>query len=95
MNLGQAVAVCLYEIGRSPAVSSGSATDEPASGAALERIAASLNRLLAASGYTKPGTHEATETHVREMLRRMRIRQADADLLTGMLAKLLYSRREP
>jgi len=90
MNLGQAVAVCLYELIRVEHVA---ATDEPgnrASGAALERMTRALLDALKKSGYTKPGTEAATEEKMRRLVRRMQLSEEDAELWTGMLAKTGY-----
>jgi tRNA/rRNA methyltransferase len=89
MNLGQAVAVCLYELIR--------AEDSPvllplpetrASGAALERMTRALLDALGESGYTKPGTETAVEEKSRRLVRRMNLTEEDAELWTGMLAKM-------
>lgn len=87
MNLGQAVAVCLYEFIR---VEGAVVAHEEvrASGAALERMTAALLDALENSGYTKPGTESATEDKARRLLRRMNLNEADAELWTGMLAKM-------
>jgi len=90
MNLGQAVAVCLYELIRAEYAA---ATAEPgtrASGAALERMTRALLDALKKSGYTKPGTEAATEEKMRRLVRRMQLSKEDAELWTGMLAKTGY-----
>jgi tRNA/rRNA methyltransferase len=87
MNLGQAVAVCLYELIRSE--NAVAAPEEArASGAALERMTAALLDALKESGYTKPGTESAAEGKARRLVRRMNLNEADAELWTGMLAKM-------
>lgn len=88
MNLGQAVAVCLYELIRSEHAQSASESENCASGAALERMTAALLDALNNSGYTKPGTESATEEKARRLVRRMNLSEADAELWTGMLAKM-------
>ncbi len=91
MNLGQAVAVCLYELIRAehaPAVAK-----TKASGAALERMTKSLLDALKESGYTKPGMEAATEAKMRRLVRRMQLSEEDAELWTGMLAKAGYRGR--
>lgn len=93
MNLGQAVAVCLYEIARSI---DGDAkhSQQPAAGeqlansGELERIANTLLDALRASDYIKPRTEAATEDNVRRVMRRLRMNSADAELLLGMLKKI-------
>jgi TrmH family RNA methyltransferase len=87
MNLGQAVAVCLYELVRAENESAVLDAEKRASGAALERMTQALIDALAASGYTKPGTEAATEEKSRRLVRRMNLSGEDAELWTGMLAK--------
>jgi tRNA/rRNA methyltransferase len=87
MNLGQAVAVCLYELIRSEGTTSPPLKD-PASGETLERMTLALLDVLGESGYAKPGTERATEEKMRRLIRRMDLSESDADLWTGMLAKI-------
>jgi TrmH family RNA methyltransferase len=99
MNLGQAVAVSLYEITRvpastelapspeSPALTIG---DSLATSAESERLAASLLQALGLSGYVKPGTDAAVEDRVRRLVRRMRLTSGDADLVQGMVKQILW-----
>jgi tRNA/rRNA methyltransferase len=88
MNLGQAVAVCLYELIRAECAQPASEAENHASGAALERMTATLLNVLTNSDYTKPGTESATEKKARRLVRRMDLSEADAELWTGMLAKM-------
>lgn len=100
MNLGQAVAVCLYEIARvvsfrqtentHPGVASvgHEGAEAVASSAELERLTNALLDALRASDYIKPQTESATEDNVRRLMRRLRLNAADAELLLGMLRKV-------
>lgn len=93
MNLGQAVAVCLYELIRSengPGLPP--ETELQASGAALERMTRALLDALGESGYMKPGTEAAVEEKSRRLVRRMKLSEEDAELWTGMLAKMRTGR---
>lgn len=92
MNLGQAVAVCLYELIRSESAQPASEAGNHASGEALERMTAALLASLQDSGYTKPGTEAATEEKSRRLVRRMNLSEEDAELWTGMLAKMRYGK---
>lgn len=94
MNLGQAVAVCLYELSRANgalevpkaakiSVSRVGAADE-------ERITGLLLKALDESGYVKPNTMSATEEKTRRMVRRMNLSAEDAEVWMGMLRKLLW-----
>ena len=87
MNLGQAVAVCLYELIREENADAAVELKKRASGAALERMTEALLGALADSGYIKPGMSAATEDKARRLVRRMCLTEEDAELWTGMLAK--------
>jgi tRNA/rRNA methyltransferase len=90
MNLGQAVAVCLYELVRdaqakreAPIEVSNTSTGEE-----LDRLTRVLMNALTANGYIKPNTEAATEEKARRLIRRLRLNSDDAETLTGMLAKM-------
>jgi len=90
MNLGQAVAVCLYELVRSGKI--GSAKTGPAHAAAgdIERLTTLLLKVLGASGYVKPRAAAATEEKLRRMIRRMNLNDADAELWLGMVRQIAW-----
>ena len=93
MNLGQAAAVCLWELAReteTPAVQG----EARAVSGELERLGALLLELLDAGGYTNSQTAASTETEVRQMLRRLHVTDADTHLLMGMARKLLWKVRQ-
>jgi tRNA/rRNA methyltransferase len=92
MNLGQAVAVCLWELVRDTAAASAQGEVRAASGE-LERLGALLMELLEAGGYTHPETAASTESEVRRMLRRLQVTDADTHLIMGMVRKLLWKVR--
>ncbi len=93
MNLGQAVAVCLYELVRTEGASEPVNTTAQATAAELERLEHALLGALHASGYIKPGTEAATEEKARRLIRRMVLDSDDAEMWTGMLAKMQLKRR--
>ena len=98
MNLGQAVAVCLYEIARDEtkpihAPITAQATPPPASAADLERLTNTLLELLRASGYLRQTTSELDETKLRRLIHRLNLHTEDADLLLGMLRQILWKLR--
>lgn len=96
MNLGQAVALCLYELIRSPRAAAATVLPvRPASGAELERISARLLEALEAAGYINPKTRASTETKVRRMVRRLNIPARDAEIWLGMLRQMLWKMRKP
>jgi TrmH family RNA methyltransferase len=99
MNLGQAVAVCLYELARGAAKASNrtsskaiSKTEKPksATSAELERITTTLIEALRASGYLSEGSIAAKEEKIRRMVRRLALSSADAELWLGMLRQMLW-----
>ncbi|HET8637356.1 MAG TPA: TrmH family RNA methyltransferase [Acidobacteriaceae bacterium] len=92
MNLGQAVSVCLYELIREKNEVPAPKAEACASGSALERMTATLLDALKTSGYTKLGTESATEEKAKRLVRRMSLSEADAELWTGMLAKMRHKK---
>jgi TrmH family RNA methyltransferase len=105
MNLGQAVAVCLYEIAwgfqsstRSRTRSGGSTPADRASdnrqratGAEVERITTLLNDALRESGY--PGPPALNEQKIRRLVRHMGLSSLDAEVWQGVLRQLLWKLR--
>ncbi len=94
MNLGQAAAVCLYELIRSEIAPAGSPVSPPATSAQLERMTQALLDALASGGYIKPGTEAATEAKTRRMIHRMQLAPEDAETWTGMFAKIVFRLRQ-
>ena len=92
MNLGQAVAVCLWELSRETTAPVAETETRAASGE-IERLGALVAELLELSGYTHPSTAESTTAEVRRMLRRLHVTEADTHLLMGMMRKLLWKLR--
>lgn len=95
MNLGQAVAVCLYQIAyetkKAPAMSHPS--PELATADDLERVTQLLLESLTLSEYGKPGMEASLEEKVRRLVRRLNLNPSDADLLLGMLRQILWKLR--
>ena len=89
MNLGQSVALCLYELVRDArAASKKPVPIKPAGAADLERITAMLLDALRASGYVNPRTAASTERKVRRLVRRLDLPARDAEVWLGMLKQL-------
>jgi tRNA/rRNA methyltransferase len=94
MNLGQAVAVCLYELART--------TGAPPKGASVighellaragdvERLTQLFFEVLRTSGYVEPRGAAASEEKLRRMVRRMSLNAADAELWLGMLRQVAW-----
>lgn len=94
MNLGQAVALCLYELARDPkAVEARPEKIRSAGAAENEKITSMLIDALRASGYINPTTAVSTEEKVRRLVRRLEIAQRDAPVLLGMLRQILWKLR--
>ena len=90
MNLGQAVAVCLYELGSSAAPRESSKKPKPATAGDAERITEALLIALRACDYMKPGSAASTEGKVRRLIRRLNLQFDDAEILLGMLRQIIW-----
>jgi TrmH family RNA methyltransferase len=91
MNLGQAVALCLYELSRdSKAAQAHPGKIRSASAGDNEQITAALMEALRASGYVNPVTAASTEEKVRRLVRRLDIAARDVPVLLGMLRQILW-----
>jgi TrmH family RNA methyltransferase len=90
MNLGQAVAVCLYELIRDAGARVEPEQGTAASAAELERVHETLLEALRASGYPKLNTSDSFESAVRRMVLRLRLHSGDAEFLLGMLRQMVW-----
>lgn len=91
MNLGQAVAVCLYEIIRNPAAAKiAPEAKGPADAAHLERITDRLEEALDRAGYVHPRVEESTRMKIRRLVRRMNLNAHDAEIWQGILRQILW-----
>ncbi len=90
MNLGQAVAICLYELVRQRPVRSALADGKAADSGTIERITQTLLSALRESEYINPKTGQLAEEKLRRMVRRMNLEAADAEILLGMLHKISW-----
>ena len=91
MNLGQAVALCLYELARDPkAPEKRPEKIRPASAGELEQITTRLIDALRISGYIHPKNEATTEEKVRRLVRRLDIGTRDATVVMGMLRQILW-----
>jgi len=93
MNLGQAAAVCLWELARARVAPVKAEGEASAVSRELERLSALLMELLEAGGYVHPTTSAGTAGDVRRLLRRLNVTDADTHLLMGMVRKLLWKLR--
>jgi tRNA/rRNA methyltransferase len=91
MNLGQAVAVCLYEIVRSPAAAKATPeTRREARAGDLERITDMLEEILEQSGYVHERVEGSTELKLRRLVRRMKLNGHDAEVWLGILRQIRW-----
>jgi tRNA/rRNA methyltransferase len=91
MNLGQAVALCLYELARDPrAARARPAGIHAATADEQEQITARLLEALRQSGYIQPRTAGSTEEKVRRLVRRLAVPGKDVPVLLGMLRQILW-----
>ncbi len=95
MNLGQAVAICLYELVRSGKIATTKSAKAHAASADLERLTQVLFEVLGTSGYVKPRVAAATEEKLRRMVRRMNLNDADAELWLGILRQIQWKLGAP
>ncbi len=94
MNLGQAVAVCLYELIRNPSAVAKRTKGNAASSAEVERITDTLLDALRASEYPKLNTSKTFHAAVRRLVRRLQLQQGDAEFLLGMLRQMLWKMKK-
>ncbi len=89
MNLGQAVAVCLYELVRGgPAIQNVQQPGAPA--ADLERLTTLLIEVMEAAGYHSRHPANFDETLVRRLVRSMGLDRSRALAWTGILRQVLW-----
>lgn len=93
MNLGQAVAVCLYELTRhtesaptAPVLSTTSA----ASSGRLDLLAGVIEEAMRAAGYSPRTMQEANRHDLRLMLRRLSLSAHDTRRILGLFRRILW-----
>ena len=93
MNLGQAVALCLYEMARDPkAAAAHPEKIRSATASEVEQVTVRLLEVLRRSGYVNPVTAASTEEKVRRLVRRLHISGRDVPVLLGMLRQILWDK---
>jgi TrmH family RNA methyltransferase len=90
MNLGQAVAVCLYELARQESATASTQVPKAATSGEMERITSLLYQALNISGYVKPRTAASTEAKLRRLVRRLNLQADDAQVWLGMLRQIVW-----
>jgi tRNA/rRNA methyltransferase len=102
MNLGQAVAVCLYELVRDPQALSKPEKHTAARAADLERLTMLLLEGLRFSGYLKSNpsgspkrrTAAPPDEKIRRLVHRLHLSASDAELTLGILRQILWKSRQ-
>jgi tRNA/rRNA methyltransferase len=95
MNLGQAVAVCLYELARDAKGPRLGEKQTPATAGEVERVTALLFDALYASGYLKRKPTTDAEQRVRRLMRRMKLPARDLAAWLGILRQIVWKLRVP
>ena len=90
MNLGQAVAVCLYELIRDSRFERAGKPPELATAGELERITALLIDALQTSGFLDRRRVSDADERIRRLVRRLRLPERDAVIWLGMLRQMLW-----
>ncbi len=93
MNLGQAVAVCLYELVRSIEALAPQDAGQGAAAADLERLTQLLIDVMAKSGYNRRHPANFDEVLVRRLVRHMGLDSSHALAWTGILRQVLWKLR--
>jgi TrmH family RNA methyltransferase len=89
MNLGQAVAVCLYELAEavSPPVPLSKAKKKPESGD-LDLLAGVIDEVMLAAEYSPESMYEANRHDLRLLLRRLGLTEADVRRALGFFRRV-------
>jgi TrmH family RNA methyltransferase len=88
MNLGQAAAVCLYELARGKRSFEERTNRVGARMETVERITEAMLDCLVRSGYVAARSEELAEEKLRRMVRRFTLEEGDAGVLLGMMRKI-------
>ncbi len=91
MNLGQAVAVTLYELIRQPLDRCEISAENLATAGMLDELTARLHEALGTAGYVHT---ESVEEKLRRLIRRMHLREDDAAMWLGMVRQLLWQQKQ-
>ena len=94
MNLGQAVAVCLYELVRQRSAPINAGTPAMAESGEQERLTTLLIEMLEKTGYTRRHPANCDEAQIRRLVLRMGVTAADAPVWMGILRQVLWKLRD-
>jgi tRNA/rRNA methyltransferase len=93
MNLGQAVAVCLYELIRNSRAARNSEKLPTASAAETERITRMLFDALQLSGFLDLRRVADSEQRIRRLVRRLHLPERDAVIWLGIFRQIVWKLR--
>jgi tRNA/rRNA methyltransferase len=93
MNLGQAVAVCLYELIRDSKSAMKPEKRKLASAGEIERITGVLLEALRGSGYLDRRHINDAEDRIRRLVRRLDLPAGDSEAWLGMLRQIVWKLR--
>jgi len=93
MNLGQAVAVCLYELIRNGRAVGTGEKQALATAGDIARIMPLLADILSTSSYMLPQRAADTEQRIRRMLRRLKLSAQDVEAWLGILRHVQWRLR--
>jgi TrmH family RNA methyltransferase len=95
MNLGQAVAVCLYELVRQRELphTGRSTAPQPATAGDMERLTALFQQVLEASEYTRHHPANSSAADLRRRLLRLQFDRIDTPVWMGILRQILWKLR--
>jgi TrmH family RNA methyltransferase len=94
MNLGQAVAVCLYELARAVKKETAKPKEELATAAEVERITTLLLDVLQLSGFTDQNQAGTAEERARRLVRRLHLPARDAEVWMGIFRQIAWKIRQ-
>lgn len=90
MNLGQAAAVCLYELIRHSGESLAEASDPAATAGDRERLTTLLTEVLQKAGYINRHPANCSEEQLRRLVVRMGASTGDTPVWMGILRQILW-----
>ena len=99
MNLGQAVAVCLYELAR-PSLPDGPQNQTPAKSPCstsenLDRLAGLIEETMIAAGYSPRAMQPANRHDLRVLIRRLAPSALDTRRMMGLFRRIVHRLRHP
>lgn len=93
MNLGQAVAVCLYELVRDSKAARPAEKVKRASSSELERITTAVLEAMRCSGYLNRRPIADVEERIRRLVRRLNLPADDTTAWLGILRQIVWKLR--